>query len=1114
MTDTFATRLAEKSVGLFYFVRITGIPILYCAGAVPPSFVTGYRAWGGAYSTFQGQQYDWSETLLLDESWGSVGQLAQPKGGMPTAGGLPFRFRSDDRVDGNLTKPEALWRKLMQFNLRSSDRKTANLREDIAAGQTSGDLVFLSNPWNGVSGNLVLHIGTEAIVVDDATDTATERGGIVTRGAYGSTPKYHEASSRTEDESHATGLIVSDSPYAWERRVVELFAVVGEWVNIDLPTNAHLGQFTPFCRLNGGLDPLFDEPNMKCLYRGLLTNVRQGGDHASIAIETAGLPAMIQQEIIERTPTAKVGLGQGVGWSADGGLNKVYIDSHNWRFSLTVRSDVLYVPLSVVCVDWASVSDGDVLQFAYPGGTRTFTARTAPATATEFGIGSDAEDLIDNLKGVLGADSTWRTHYGWEADPQNLPWMLRFVFRSPQDAATGAYALTSSNTGALQFSQADTSPVALQMLNKRLRRWNVSAYEDVPVGLYSPGELGNYLTDSVKEHMESLGLIPGGSGAAWHPLRPSVYINRERPADGSWSNKIILGFNFPMITARGTAVDWFTRYSSLESFLRDLGFVEDAYFGQNTDEETPWIEITADKAPAAFRWPSRLYAAPPRLYLNGMQQWDLENMIATYLHFDDVGTGLCHGIIDGVDIVAMSEGSFSEWAGPYLDSGFYVLVDERNHFAWGNQDEVYVEVENPLGDKEQKEIKFERCVLFRNGIGVTKAILQLLCGGSGSEGTLDATYDVGWRGCGLAINGDYIDIASFEAFSDFGFEKRYFCIRKGDSIEDLLNNECKLGQFQICAGLGQLYLIDTKPMLEGDAASAHVLDHSISVTDLANQGSGFDTSENRVLNHITGRGNYNPVTKSYGTTSINLYRADSIASFGKKEPMQVNIMGVPGIIATQAQSSRLGSRVFGAYAYRYAVIEKYIATPAAWLWRLGDTVLLTARELPGLDADEVGVEALPCKIFGKDDYFLTGGSDRGRYFCKVVLVCRAYSGFRFGRWCPTAYAATYKGGGGSGAAVVTTSTLYARSGNDAASFMAGWKVRLYSIVDGSTVDRVVYGVIGNEIEFTVSTSIALPALVMFAPYDDIEVGGEQSKHVYLSDGLDVGAADDKPYYYP
>lgn len=1121
MPDTFTDRLDETSVCLFFWVRIAGIPNLFAAGPVPDFLQDGVTAWGQPYTSINGDIYNWSETLLVDEGWGAVGCQAQPKGGMPQGGNLAFRFRVDDRVDGNMTKPAALWRTLMQFNLRRTDAKVANLAEDLAINDV-GNVEMLSNPWQGQSGYVNLFMGKETIIVEDGTDTSTERGPINTRGAYASKAFSHEARTRTEQETHLSGLSVSDMPLSWEGRIVEFFMTVGTWTLCDLPDNMHLGRLATLSREGaGGSGDYPDlEPNTKLMYRGILTNVRQGGDHTSIMLETASLDALIEGPILARTPKAKAGLGPSQGWAADGSQRKIYIDSHNNRFSLTVRSDYINTPLSVVCVDHSQVTDGDTLQFFYPGGSRTFTARTTPVTATEFGIGADAEDLIDNLKDKLESDSAnWGVHYGWtETDPQNIPWMLRFVFKSAQGHAADSYALiaTCTNAGALIFSQADTTPIALQMLNEPLLYWDGAAHVAVPAGLHDVADVERYMQETITRKMYSLGLIPTLGPDGFSAMQPYVTIQRIQPTDGSWTNKWRLGFSVVGAAPEGTAIDWYTRYNGQESFLRDLGFLQDSYFVEGSSSDVSKLYIDADKNPPAFRWPASAYATPPRLYLHNMGEWDNNNMVEPFAFFDNVGQSLMHGLIDGVDVLRMAEGNFDN--GTYIpnnSSGNYVLVTRRNLMGWGNHEEVYVEIENPQAEKEQKEIGFERVLFFERGVSFAKGVLQMLIGGTGDEHTNHATYDVGWKGCGLAIHSDYIDVASFEEHSDYGFEVRYWCIREGDNIRDLLNDECKLCQVQVCAGLGQLYLMTTRPLLEVDEGDAYVLDDTNLVTDLGNQGSGFDTAENRIVNKGVGKGNYNPATKSYGLTDMKAFLADSIADFGEKEPVTFNIRGNPGVRGSTVVAQRVMGRIFGAYGRRYAVIEQYVGTPRAWLLRLGDAVLLTAPELPAEDADGRGVVDLPCRIFGKDDYFMSGGSDKARYFTKLVLISRVLSGQRYSRWCPSAYASGYKGGGGSGVTLICP-TKYSRTGYDIDRFAATWKIKLYSLVDGSSVDRTVVSVNGatSEMEVNTSTSIAMPCLILFDSYNDLEVGGPQSKYVMFSDGENVGSANDAPFYYP
>lgn len=391
--------------------------------------------------------------------------------------------------------------------------------------------------------------------------------------------------------------------------------------------------------------------------------------------------------------------------------------------------------------------------------------------------------------------------------------------------------------------------------------------------------------------------------------------------------------------------------------------------------------------------------------------------------------------------------------------------------------------------------------------------MQLLVGGSGVPGTTDPTYDCGWLGAGLGLSGDYFDLPSFEEHADAGLELRYYCIRKGDKIRDLLDNECKLGQFQICADLGVLYLATTRPLMESDVANGYAINASNLVTDLQNQGIGFDRAENRIVNQIDVQADYNPVTKNFGL-KVPLKRADSISTYGTKEPMVLSIRGNPGAIGGVVAARRLANRVFAAYALPYAVVEVYLGTPAGWLLKCGSDVTITSTVIPEERGSGRGVTALPARVFGRAKHYMGGGSGSARYFAKLTCVVRGYTGNRYGRITPSAYIESYVGGGGSGTTVVCTQNLYAAPGeNDSDAFVLGGRGLLYSLVDGSSTNVNIRSAPNvDEIQFTVSISVALPAILVWREYD----GGSafQRKYAYLSDGSALGTDDDRPFSYP
>jgi hypothetical protein len=309
-----------------------------------------------------------------------------------------------------------------------------------------------------------------------------------------------------------------------------------------------------------------------------------------------------------------------------------------------------------------------------------------------------------------------------------------------------------------------------------------------------------------------------------------------------------------------------------------------------------------------------------------------------------------------------------------------------------------------------------------------------------------------------------------------------------------------------------LYLATTRPLAESDEVDAFVIDASNLVTDLENQGIGFDRAENRIVNQIDVQANYNPVTKNFDL-KVPLKRADSISSYGAKDPMSLQVRGNPGARGGLVVACRLANRIFAAYALPYAVVEVYLATPAAWLLRLGSDVVVTSTVLPEERGSGRGVTALPARVFGRSKFYMSAGSGTARYFAKLVLVVRAYSGNRYGRITPSAYAVSYKGGGGS-STTINVQTTFSKAGEDDTEFFAaGMIVTLYSIVDGSTVTKTVLSIPSStEIEFTSSASIALPALVIWASYDSSTA--TQQKYVHLSDGVNLGSAGDRSYSYP
>lgn len=1115
---TFDTLLSERQdLGLFYFIRVCGLPYLFCQGEAPYWLRSGRRSNGRGYLTFtDGLEHEWSETLALEAGLALTGSALQPKGGMPSSGSISFNLKVDGLGhDHGVISPDSLWLTLLQRNALMS-RNTANLLVDIDADSTA-DIEMLSNPWtvgifSGTSKDL--YLGLETLRVGRTTQTSTELGPILTRGAYGSIQKHHQSQSRTSEESHATGLILADAPLVWEGRTVELYMVAGRW-RLDRQGDgiADVPEFEPFMEVGSTIF----ESSLKLARRFIITNVREGGDHASVTLECAEVDALIDGDILAKTPSAKA--GRGPGWDYDarsGGLRSIYIGPHNWRFSMVVRSDgALGMPLQLRVLDGA-VSDGDTVTFGSPNGNIVMTARAAPSTLDEFLIGSLPYETASNLAGALQIYPDFTDFYAFPRGGGGFAGGFAFSYVGGDEG--GPYTFSTSNTAAFVFSQADTTALPLTMMNMRLREASGGGtFSDLAAGVYGPGQLAASMRDTVAEFMRDIGYNVFYSGsAAFGATNPDFSFERERPEDGRDSNKLTLLVYFPGgAVTQGWAVDVFTRHAGEESFLRDMGFVDDAYFVAGA-AGVGGFRVVGSKAPAAFRWPAPSYPRPDRLYLHKMEPWDCENFAAPTAHFSKTGTGLGRWlVIDGVDLVRYGVGNLTSFESnfndpPGTDDGWYLDVEDSNPRDWAKSEETYIEIVNPQ-QKDQPTVAVERVVYFDAPTTLGEALLQLLIGGSGVEGTLDATYDVGWQGCGLAIPGDYFDTASFEVYRDNGFERRQFCIRAGDKMRDLLDNECKAAQVQLVSEWGgQIKMIDTRPPMVGATATLAITASNM-VTGLGEQGVGFDRAENRIVNRVDVEADFNPVSKSY-RLPIKNRREDSISTYGSKEPMAIKLSGMLRGGLTQSAVSRLADRIFGAYALPYAVIEIYITRPLGWSVKRGDVVTLTSNVIPSPDGYARGVTALPCKVFGKEDYYTGGGNDRGSYFTKLTLVCRAYSGARFGAWAPTAQMTSR-----SGAVCTCTQKLYSNPADaavrDVSLFAVGMTVEVFSFATGTVETRTVSSVDPTANTITLNSAPTPTAgLIYFREYTALVTA--QQAYVSLGSGAKFLTGTTKPYIYP
>lgn len=209
--------LGRSSLWIMPYLTISGIDQVFSNIPIPAEWDAG-----GGTVTIDSETYQWNQTLITSEGWGSVSQRAQPKSGLGFVGSMPFEFHVSP-----------WWLSYLNDNVDRVDQRRSALFASLAPDDTVAAYVVSDEAFAADSG--YVHIGTECIYYEDR-DTSSLL--TLTRGRYGSWAQYHLAGDEAEDiVVQGGGPIVSDWPLAHRKRFVRLWLAPGREVG---------GRFVPY----------------------------------------------------------------------------------------------------------------------------------------------------------------------------------------------------------------------------------------------------------------------------------------------------------------------------------------------------------------------------------------------------------------------------------------------------------------------------------------------------------------------------------------------------------------------------------------------------------------------------------------------------------------------------------------------------------------------------------------------------------------------------------------------------------------------------------------------------------------------------------------------------
>lgn len=1039
----FSTYLQRPDMSAIFVLRISGIPLLFSNAKIP-------TRWSSTNTlTYNGEDYTWVPALDISEGVSVSTTKIEPKGGVGQSTGMDFNIVTVGYQSGSYETDPTLSVLLNNTN-RTDSRYVASLKANLDA-DVSGpgtDLFFIYNPWES-SGIDFLYLGTETIKIESITNNKADNiESTVTRGCFGSMPQDHIGEVYDATSVQGGNMYVADYPLTMEGRYAELWMVPGEF-----HTDAN-GKpfFIPFA------DGLADSDN-QLVYAGLVDGTHEDG--MIVTFRTSSLDQMIKGNVMAMCPTAKI--------NAARKIERFYLGPHNWWISFDIQTDSYTFAPVIAAKSHTDITAGDTITICgipIIEGTHWNKLGDLPAAYGSIVAAINAHVVLNTLVSAFLVDGVISVHPRSYLGATNT---ITFT----QTVAGNLYSSSSNFEGQNGF----------YFLNVRLVKSDnndgQAPYSDVIEAEYSLSQLEQILKDTINSRIPPpirvTGIFTYGANEGDKPLVEFA------------------GSIQPAIIGKVSTLTFITQQGSYSSFLRDLGFTDLEYTADkdSNDDYAQFFKVSASRSPAVLRIPSEEFMAPQRIYLDDVDKFARDNFAIAAGWKDRFDVDIPKFMrIKEVGIFNFDSMTTSAYGQRYLTS----VTRASTSYGYTKPEEYYLEA----NQSDDKQIEVERLMALS---GQTSNISMLYIMLSSARGTNHAKYDRGWPGCGLGIPARFVDTASFERLNtEYGQVRDTFLILPNDAARTIMDEELKSTQQQIVADLGKIYLTEMMPTLEGIPKTTITVDPSSTTTN-PDRGIGVDRQTNRIVNIVEVNGAYDYNEEKYYLNQINR-KQDSIGTWGQKEKVVINLRGLANTVDGESRGKAIAQQLFAIYSQPYAIIDVDIAVKDAWLYRLGDEVLLSHPLLPHPTEPRRSAENLPCKIVGKKMNFF--GSEKE--FVTLNLMSWALFGNRYTIWAPSALL-TY---GGSPAVWNISEADFGNLVNGVYTsdyFQIGYRVRSHPVGSASIIHTATIvnrtGTPPGVVQITLSSSpgSTFNRIMTYGLYSDGSLHDDQRKVAYMSEYL-------------
>jgi len=1038
----FADLLTRPNVDAIFALQISGLPYIFSNWRAPQRWTITSAV------NLDGEVYDWLPILNLGKDFAQVSTKVEPKAGLGDCGNLSFSLKLPGTQKATLGND--LLSILTNAVFRTDGKNSMSLTSELDVDDTGAKVLsFYSQPYP-TSGDVpdFLYFGTETITVNSVSSvSATQISANISRGTFKSQRRYHTGAINGGDKANGGGYIVADYPLVLEGRIARLWMIPGEFSreNTTWSFRPHAVSFT-------------SDGSNKLIYAGIVDGVAEDVTYATV--RTSSIDRLLEGDIIANP--LELDLAGFIGNSAQ---RTFYIGDHNKYLNIEIDQTENAVNPLLVIRSFAALGVGDTFSI----GSNVFTCVAAAPATFQFVKAANVISTYYNIALAINtAIGVGTSPYICQAS--SGLYGVHLYYSNDIDASpSSSYDLTSSDSTAITFSAPTLEETRfLTYTNLELVRSDnddgESPFSPVTAGRYTDREISQFLCDTLASVMS-------------HPFTFSGGFVLDFTSDTEFRYTLNLTTE-PFIVTRGWKVRLYPHWGNNTSFIKDLGFTSEGAVECTGAEGSPgFFTAKADKKPAKFRWPKGNLAKPDRIYVKpARDQYTEDNFIVSDWLDDEGNSILPHAYIKDVGIIKFTT---------YDVASGYLSGVEAAEFNLGTKEEVYIE--DTGFEEAETEAKIQRVVALPN-TSVQRAFLYLLLGGSGVGNTNHATYDKGWRGAGLNIPSDLIDVTSFTSTQRVIRDQIVWM--KGDDVRKFIEPELVSSQLQLVCSLGELYMIEIQPIIEASDTAVHTIDSSKIVT-LNSRPYAIDRQTNRVINAMNIKAGY-----SYSSGKFNLEvfnrQQDSINTYGQKQIISLELKSISSNEDANQTVANISQSIFALYSRPYAIIELDLAVKESLLYRIGDIVSITHPHIPKPTSAERGIEGVLGRILVQESNF-TGESGK---FSSITVVVYDYRGQRYSQWTPSCRVNVTAG---PTYTAVDHTYSNAADASDLSYFLDEMWVNCHDYQDPTSfVTRRITSITGNVLTFNAAMTGNDFAMV-YPDYDYANTSDTQRKYIYFGD---------------